>query len=744
MKKFTKVICAIVALVMILNTPPQIYAAEPPTDAEKTNLSATEKIEPIEPTPTDPDAKIYGIKLSQNMAFIKPGDSLQLSVIPITDVKELPQRATQPADIPISLHSEKYNKTFVTTRQEIEEYKQIKNVAEIQKSDTMSMTDYDIINEYPEIPDGEEYIYNKIEDCSPFEWICTDTEIATVSENGYVTALTLGSTVITVTTADGLFTAACEVIVVDEPLNYTNPSISTQATTMYSTPHNAVAIKWVNQYTGTSSDSTLIKMVTPGTLLQIVGKSGGFYYAKVYGETTAYYMWADGLYDRDAGNGYIEICQKGNSSYTNKHRDVFTFNTVELAIATGGSATWTSYNTDIATVSSSGVVTPKKEGDVCIVANQNGKKDAIHISIITKYTPTRFAIVNKNWCNQYRCSNVNCTIHNRYIGYESPNQTIYVYGKSGQFYYGRGTASATFGYFWQGNIALQTWFPHSELLKNSTEQNYFPQGFAVDNNYCYAFEIAVNSNHEEIAHKLYRYNISTGEQKLMTPQNAIGNLYHANDAALVTFNENGVNQQYLFVAAWSNSKTNYIVKLAVNSNGTYSLAKRYSLEKKQIVGITLLSGGGNSPATFLLKSGNEFFTATVPKNNDDTWIASPSSKFKIINREVNTITNQGIHYEPSTDKLYLAASGTGGDHIKNKVYMFSGIRNASGTIYNYSAHWNIDGYFAGEEDNATTFELEGIGFRPNQSDKRAWFSALDINTARYVKGVICSDVQNMR
>ncbi len=742
MKKFTKVICAIVALVMLLNTPPQIYAAEPPTDAEKTNLSATEKIEPIEPTPTDPDAKIYGIKLSQNMAFIKPGDSLQLSVIPITDVKELPQRATQPADIPISLHSEKYNKTFVTTRQEIEEYKQIKNVAEIQKSDTMSMTDYDIINEYPEIPDGEEYIYNKIEDCSPFEWICTDTEIATVSENGYVTALTLGSTVITVTTADGLFTAACEVIVVDEPLNYTNPSISTQATTMYSTPHNAVAIKWVNQYTGTSSDSTLIKMVTPGTLLQIVGKSGGFYYAKVYGETTAYYMWADGLYDRDAGNGYIEICQKGNSSYTNKHRDVFTFNTVELAIATGGSATWTSYNTDIATVSSSGVVTPKKEGDVCIVANQNGKKDAIHISIITKYTPTRFAIVNKNWCNQYRCSNVNCTIHNRYIGYESPNQTIYVYGKSGQFYYGRGTASATFGYFWQGNIALQTWFPHSELLKNSTEQNYFPQGFAVDNNYCYAFEIAVNSNHEEIAHKLYRYNISTGEQKLLTPIK-VGNLGHANDAALVTFNSG----QYLFVAAYSDHFDDYIVKLKVKSNDTYEEIARYPLPNIGIGTITLLSGGGSSPAVFLLKGGNKFYTATISStkiDSDPVWDTTPSPKFVLSNKEVLDITPQGTHYEPSTDKLYLAVSGVSGNYIKNRVYMFSGIRNASGTIYNYSAYWNIDGYFAGEEKNATTFELEGIGFRPNQSDKRMWFSALDINTARYVKGVICSDVQNMR
>ena len=96
MKKITKVICAIVALVMLLNTPPQIYAAEPPNDAEKTNLSATEKIEPIEPTPTDPDAKIYGIKLSQNREFLLPGGTLQLTVRGTTDPDEIPEIPQSP------------------------------------------------------------------------------------------------------------------------------------------------------------------------------------------------------------------------------------------------------------------------------------------------------------------------------------------------------------------------------------------------------------------------------------------------------------------------------------------------------------------------------------------------------------------------------------------------------------------------------------------------------------------------
>lgn len=232
----------------------------------------------------------------------------------------------------------------------------------------------------------------------------------------------------------------------------------------------------------------------------------------------------------------------------------------------------------------------------------------------------------------------------------------------------------------------------------------------------------------------------------MTPTNTIGNLYHANDAALVTFDDNGVKKQYIFVAAWSPNKLNYIVKLGIDSNGNYWESARYSSKFKQIVGISLLSGGGSSPAVFLLKSGNEFYTATIPHNKSDetpVWTSSPSCKFKLVDKAEPVNTAQGMHYDQSTDKLYLAVSGTDGNHVKNKVLMFSNIRNRTGNITSISASWNIDKYSAGQI-NTTTFELEGVAFNPNQSDKRLWFSALDINSSHYVKGVICADTQNIR
>lgn len=542
MKKFAKVICAIVALVMLLNTPPQIYAAEPPTDAEKTNLSATEKIEPIEPTPTDPDAKIYGIKLSQNREFLLPGGTLQLTVRGITDPDEIPEIPQSPylTEDSYSDESNMYlenenelNETYATT---------------IESEDET----YELNEPTTQKPEIDAHISTTVAECLPFEWNSCDKEIATVDQNGKVTAISTGTTSITVTTADKVFMDVCEIMVVNK-LPDPNNGEANEILSIWDVHHYGTAINWTNQYETTTS-TTAVRTVTPGTAIEILGQSGGFYYARLVGESKAYYMWADGIYDRTS-LGAIDIAVKGNTSDKRKHRDVYISNKIELYVQSGAMVNnWHSTNDTIATVSSSGVVTAKSEGNVCITVNQGGKKDAIHVTVIKRYLPAKYGIVNKNWCGEYRCGNANCTIQGRKVTDWAPYNELIVYGISGGFYYGKIVSSNNYTYFWKDNVCLQTWSPKCEIIKSASEPIYFPQGFTMDNNYCYAFKIAVNDKNEEIAHKLYRYNINTGEQKLMTPQNAIGNLYHANDAALVTFNENGVNQQYLFVAAWSSKK----------------------------------------------------------------------------------------------------------------------------------------------------------------------------------------------
>lgn len=729
MKKFTKVICAIVALVMLLNTPPQIYAAEPPTDAEKTNLSATGKIEPIEPTPTDPDAKIYGIKLSQNREFLLPGGTLQLTVRGITDPDEIPEIPQSPylTEDSYSDESNMYlenenelNETYATT---------------IESEDET----YELNEPTTQKPEIDAHISTTVAECLPFEWNSCDKEIATVDQNGKVTAISTGTTSITVTTADKVFMDVCEIMVVNK-LPDPNNGEANEILSIWDVNHYGTAINWTNQYETTTS-TTAVRTVTPGTAIEILGKSGGFYYARLAGESKAYYMWADGIYDRTS-LGAVDIALKSNTSDKRKHRDVYISNKIELyaQISSGMTSNyWHSTNDTIATVSSSGVVTAKSEGNVCITVDQGGKKDAIHITVIKRYLPAKYGIVNKNWCGEYRCGNAKCTIQGRKVTDWAPNSELIIYGISGGFYYGKIVSSNNYTYFWKDNVSLQTWFPNCELDNSVDSYKFAQQGLAVDNNYCYAFQIQVNDNYKEIGHRLYRYNISTGERVLMTPTNSIGNLYHANDAAIVSFVENNTSKQYIFVVAYSATETNYIVKLGINSNGSYFEAARYRLSI-QVVGITLLSGGGSSPATFLLKSGNSFYTATISpnqKSGTNVWSSIPTAKFTLTNKAKPDDVAQGIHYEPSTDKLYLAVSGIDGVARNNRVYIYSGIRNHSGNITNYSSYYNINKY----STNSPTFELEGIGFRPNQSDSRLWFLVFE----GYKKnGHICSDSQNMR
>lgn len=46
------------------------------------------------------------------------------------------------------------------------------------------------------------------------------------------------------------------------------------------------------------------------------------------------------------------------------------------------------------------------------------------------------------------------------------------------------------------------------------------------------------------------------------------------------------------------------------------------------------------------------------------------------------------------------------------------------------------------DKNSKDFEVEGVAFKPNSSDKQMWFWALD--TCRDVRGRICLDSRNTR
>lgn len=799
MRGFTKVFSAMFAVIMLFTGLPQASAAEEQTADPKIPLSSSGELPDIgmseDETMTEPSEHIYDLSLSKSRIYLLPGMSFRLTVSAVTEPfdpqPELSTESTAPTEettaapalettVPVTDEAVTEETTLPAETElnddpvmpqlseiEITESEATETTAEEATAEapteettaeettiegttteptTAEETTADIVTEpgitEPETTEAEKPIETITpipigeDDNESYIWRSNDESVATVSSSGVVTAVSLGMAVVTASTVDGSCTAVCEVMVVNELPNGSENSNSVMATN-YATPHTAITIDWVNQYTSPESE-TAARTISPGTMLKLIRKEGNFYVAHTLDSTTNYYMWAANIFDRHAGNGYIEIC-KVNTSDTRRHWDMYTTQSLRLAVKTGGTATWASSNANIATISSNGTITPLAAGTTYITATQNGKKDVIHLTVIKKYTSNKYGIVKASWCSEYRCSHTNCTIYNRKAGDVRPNNDLYIFGESGGFYYARVYGESQYIYMWKANIDVQTWYPQCELENLNTSPRYAPQGFAVDNNFCYAFEIEGTDGAEE-NHRLYRYNLATGERIRMTARN-VGLLWHANDAAIVKFTENGKSKPYIFVAALSSLQTNYIVKLGFDESGNYWECARYPLNGNiKASGITLISGGGLQDALFLIRNRDDFYEASISANKtngSNIWSSTPSEKFMLEDLGAPNYVPQGIHYEISSDKLYLAYSGVDGVSRNNKVYMYANIKSAGKKINSYEDSWSINKY----STQNPTFEIEGIGFKADSADSRLWFLTFE---GDHICGKIYTDSQRIR
>ena len=218
-------------------------------------------------------------------------------------------------------------------------------------------------------------------------WKSSNTSVATVSD-GVVTAKAAGTAKITATTVDGAKVASCTVSVQQAPnvavtgvsLNKSSADLSvgeTETLTATITPSNAT-----NQNVTWSSSNTIVASVSSNGV--VTAKASGT--AKITVKTT------DGNWtascDITVRNSVITVT---GISLNRTSVNLVIGQTETLAAiitptnATDKNVTWSSSNTDIATVSSSGVVTAKAVGTVTITATTvDGNKTATCTVVVEK------------------------------------------------------------------------------------------------------------------------------------------------------------------------------------------------------------------------------------------------------------------------------------------------------------------------------------------------------------------------
>ncbi|MCM1364608.1 MAG: Ig-like domain-containing protein [Faecalibacterium sp.] len=194
-------------------------------------------------------------------------------------------------------------------------------------------------------------------------WKSSNTKVATVSSKGVVTGKKVGTATITCTTADGGYKASCTVSVVIKTtsikLNKSAATIAAGKTlTLKATlaPSNATdkTVKW------SSSNTKVAKVSSSGVVTAVAGGQCTIT-AKSSGGQTA--TTAVTVTQKVSG---ISLNVTSASLYTTR---VYTIKpTVTPSTATNKNVTWTSSNSKVAKVDSSGVVTALAVGTATITA----------------------------------------------------------------------------------------------------------------------------------------------------------------------------------------------------------------------------------------------------------------------------------------------------------------------------------------------------------------------------------------
>lgn len=264
-------------------------------------------------------------------------------------------------------------------------------------------------------------------------WKSSNTSVAAVSSSGVVTAKAAGVATITVITNDGSKTAQCNVTVSVpvsgvslDKTSLTLPVGDTQTLTATVSPSNASdkSVAW-------SSGNTSVATVS----------STGVVTAKAAGTTTITVTTKDGGKTATC-NVTVVIPVTGVSldqmSLTMVAGDNRTLTaTVSPSDATDKSVTWSSSNTSVATVSSTGVVTAKAGGSatITVTTNDGGKTASCSVTVsvpVTGVSLNKTSLTLSEGDTQTLTATVSpTTATDKEVSWASDNETVATVTSSG-------------------------------------------------------------------------------------------------------------------------------------------------------------------------------------------------------------------------------------------------------------------------------------------------------------------------
>lgn len=200
---------------------------------------------------------------------------------------------------------------------------------------------------------------------SSLTWKSADPKVATVSESGLVKAVAEGETTITATTAEGK-TAGCTVTVRNNVIEVTALTIAPESTQIYVgstatftatiSPENATdkTISWSSSDTSVATVAGgIVTAVAPGTAVITATANNG---VKASANVTVLAVECEGL-----SLNYTEFSGKPGETLQLTA-------TITPENTTNKNVSWSSSDTNVATVSSTGLVTLIDEGEATVVA----------------------------------------------------------------------------------------------------------------------------------------------------------------------------------------------------------------------------------------------------------------------------------------------------------------------------------------------------------------------------------------